>query len=90
MVVFLCYNYHMLSLIKKIYHDNYGVYGARRIFEIIKNKGYHVSYKTIYDYCHKASLISVGEKVKNLKIKKPVKTYIKIGTSNKCKIIKEL
>lgn len=88
MVVFLCYNYHMLSLIKKIYYDNYGVYGARRIFEIIKNKGYHVSYKTIYDYCHKASLISVGEKVKNLKIKKPVKTYIKIGTSNKCKIIK--
>lgn len=59
----------MERLVKKIYYDNYGVYGARRIFEIIKNNGYHVSYKTIYDYCHKASLISVGEKVKNLNVK---------------------
>lgn len=39
----------MESLIKKIQYDNYGVYGSKRTFEILKLKGYGVSYKTNFN-----------------------------------------
>ena len=66
----------MQNLIKKIYYDNYTVYGARRIFEILRNKGYRVSYKIIYDFCHSLNLVSVDERVKVYhKIKLDIKGF---------------
>ena len=66
----------MESIVKKIYHENYGVYGAKRIFEILKLKGYRVSYKTIYGICHRNALLSVRHKIKKLQVPKPVKEYL--------------
>lgn len=71
----------MESLVKKIYHDNYGVYGSKRIFEILKLKGYRVSYKTIYGICHRNGWMSVRYKVKNIQVPKPVKEYLSKRTS---------
>ena len=74
----------MQNLIKKIYYDNYTVYGARRIFEILRNKGYRVSYKIIYDFCHSLNLVSVDERVKVYhKIKLDIKGFKIKKTSNK-------
>ncbi len=66
----------MESIVRKIYHDNYGVYGAKRIYEILKLKGYRVSYKTIYGICHRNGLMSVRYKIKNIQVPKPVKEYL--------------
>ena len=66
----------MESIVKKIYHENYGVYGAKRIFEILRLKGYKVSYKTIYGICHRNALLSVRHKIKKLQVPKPVKEYL--------------
>ena len=65
----------MLSLIKKIYYDNYGVYGAKRIYEILKLRGHSIAYKTVYYQCLKNGLVSIRHKIKSLKIQKPVKEY---------------
>ena len=77
----------MYNLIKKIYEENYGVYGAKRIFEILKNRGYRTSYKTVYNYCNLNNLKSIGSKIQNIKIDKPVKEYKKVGAV-RSKIIK--
>lgn len=66
----------MENIVRKIYHDNYGVYGAKRIYEILKLKGYRVSYKTIYGICHRNGLMSVRYKIKNIQVPKPVKEYL--------------
>lgn len=70
----------MVGLIKKIFYDNYGVYGAKRIYEILKLNGYSISYKTVYYHCSNNGLMSIRHKIKSLKIPKPIKEYEKVRT----------
>ena len=68
----------MEILIKKIYYDNYTVQGAKRIYEILKLDGYKIAYKTVFDFCSRNGLVSVRQKIKSLKISKPIKEYISV------------
>ena len=68
----------MDGLIKKTYYANYTVYGAKRIYEILKLDGYKIAYKTVFDCRSRNGLVSVRQKIKSLKISKPIKEYISV------------
>lgn len=69
----------IVKAISTLYYDNRCVYGARRMYVILRNRGYRVSYSTVCTVCQNLGFISVSALTYNLDIKKPEKEYEKVG-----------
>lgn len=74
--------------ISMLYFENRCVYGARRIHEILKLRGFKVSYKTICAACQNLGFVSVSSLTTDLDITKPIKKYEDVGRNEKSAIYK--
>jgi len=56
----------LTPIIKKIYHDNYEIFGANKIHAILKERGYKVAQNTVANIMHKNGWFAIGTSSKKL------------------------
>lgn len=74
--------FNLEKIVKCVYFENNCVYGAKRIFEILKLQGVRTSYKTIYHICHNNGYVALSAIKPAVNIPKLDKIYKPVGIND--------